>query len=68
VQTDHDGDKLYMTYDGSKDGEVKWVGGTGKFQDISGSGSLSVVAAPEIAPGHFAYTLSYDVTWTHKPK
>ena len=68
VQTDHDGDKLYMTYDGSRTGEIKWVGGTGKFKDISGAGSLSVVAAPESSPGHFAYTLTYEVNWTHKAK
>lgn len=68
VQTDHDGDKLYMTYEGSSNGEIKWVGGTGKFENISGTGSLSVVAAPESAAGHFAYTLTYEVSWTHKPK
>jgi hypothetical protein len=68
VQTDGDGDKLFMTYEGSKSGQIKWIGGTGKYDNVTGSGSLSVVVAPANTPSLFAYTLSYDVTWTHKPK
>ena len=68
VETDSDGDKLYMTYEGGKTGQVKWVGGTGKYQDVSGAGSLSVIVAPNGAPGLFAYTLNHEVSWTHKPK
>jgi hypothetical protein len=68
VQTDGDGDKLFMTYEGSSSGQIKWIGGTGKFKDVGGSGNLGVVAAPGNTPSLFAYTLSYDVTWTNKPK
>jgi hypothetical protein len=68
VQTDADGDKLFMTYDGSKSGQVKWIGGTGKYKDVAGSGNLGVVVAPGATPSLFAYTLNYDVTWTNKPK
>jgi hypothetical protein len=68
VQTDGDGDKLFMTYDGSRSGQIKWIGGTGKYKDVDGSGSLGVVAAPGNTSSLFAYTLTYDVTWTHKPK
>lgn len=68
VQTDGDGDKLFMTYEGSKSGQIKWIGGTGKYKDMQGSGNLSVVVAPGSASSLFAYTLTYDVTWTHKPK
>jgi len=68
VQTDGDGDKLFMTYEGSKSGQIKWIGGTGKYKDVGGSGSLSVVVAPASTSSLFAYTLSYDVTWTNKPK
>lgn len=67
VQLDGDGDKLFMTYEGSKNGQMKWIGGTGKYQDVSGSGNLGVVVAPGGAAGQFAYTLSFDVTWTRKP-
>jgi hypothetical protein len=68
VQTDSDGDKIFMTYEGSKSGQIKWIGGTGKYKDISGSGNLGVVAAPGNTPSLFAYTLNYDVTWTRKPQ
>lgn len=68
IQTDGDGDKLFMTYEGSTTGQVKWIGGTGKYKDIDGAGSLRVIVAPRSAPNLFAYTLSYDVTWTRKPK
>ena len=68
VQTDSDGDKLYMTYAGAGTGEVKWAGGTGKYQGVSGAGALRVDVAPGGTPTQFAYTLSFDVEWTRKPK
>ena len=68
VQTDGDGDKLFMTYEGSKSGQINWIGGTGKYKDVSGSGNLGVVVAPGSTSSLFAYTLNYDVTWTNKPK
>jgi hypothetical protein len=68
VQTDGDGDKLFMTYEGSKSGQIKWIGGTGKYKDVSGSGNLGVVVAPGDTSSLSAYTLNYDVTWTNKPK
>ncbi len=68
VQTDSDGDKLFMTYEGSKSGQIKWIGGTGKYKDVDGSGNLGVVVAPGGSSSLFAYTLNYDVTWTHKGK
>lgn len=68
VQTDGDGDKLFMTYEGTESGQIKWIGGTGKYKDVTGSGSLSVTDAPGNTASLFAYTLSYDVSWTHKPK
>ena len=68
VQTDSDGDKLYMTYEGSKTGEMKWIGGTGKYKDVEGSGDLRVVVAPGFGSKMFAYTLDYDVTWKHTAK
>jgi len=68
VQTDGDGDKLFLTYEGSKTGQFKWIGGTGKYKDVSGSGNLGVVVAPGSTSSLFAYTLNYSVTWTNKPK
>ncbi len=68
VQTDDDGDKLFMTYDGTKNGQMKWIGGTGKYKNVVGSGTLGVVVAPGNTPTLYAYTLNYDVTYTNKPK
>lgn len=68
VETDGDGDKIFVTYEGAKGGQFKWIGGTGKYTDVSGSGSLGVVVAPGSDPSLFAYTLNFDVSWTNKPK
>jgi hypothetical protein len=68
VQIDGDGDQLFMTYEGAESGQVKWIGGTGKYRDIGGSGSLGVIVAPRSTSDLFAYTLSYDVTWARKAK
>ena len=32
VQTDGDGDKVFMTYEGPESGPVEWIGGTGKYK------------------------------------
>ena len=68
VQTDSDGDKLFMTYEGTRSGQIKWIGGTGKYKGVSGAGNLDVVVAPGGTSSQFAYTLSYEVTWSNKPK
>lgn len=68
VQTDGDGDKLFMTYEGPEGGLVEWIGGTGKYADIVGSGTWSVVDAPGNTSSLFAFTLSYDANWKQKEK
>ncbi len=68
VQTDGDGDKLFMTYEGPEGGDIALLGGTGKYKDIAGKGTWSVVDAPGNTSSLFAFTLSYDVTWTQKEK
>jgi hypothetical protein len=68
VQTDGDGDKLFMTYEGPESGPVEWIGGTGKYKDIVGTGTWSVADAPGNTSQLFAFTLTYDVTWTVKEK
>ena len=32
IQTDGDGDKIYMTYEGPESGTLEWIGGTGKYK------------------------------------
>jgi hypothetical protein len=68
IQTDGDGDKVFMTYDGASGGTMKWIGGTGKYKDVSGSGNLKVTAAPGNTANLTSYTLSYNVNWTNKSK
>jgi hypothetical protein len=68
IQTDGDGDKIFMTYQGPEGGDIALLGGTGKYQDITGKGTWSVVDAPGSTPQLFAFTLSYDVTWEIKAK
>ena len=68
VQTDDDGDKLFMTYGGPESGPFEWIGGTGKYKDVVGSGTWSVADAPGNTSNLFAFTLSYDATWTKKEK
>jgi hypothetical protein len=68
VQTDGDGDKLFMTYEGPESGPIRWIGGTGKYKDIVGSGTWTVMDAPGNTATLFAFTLSYDATWTQAEK
>ena len=68
IQTDGDGDKIFMTYEGPESGPVAWIGGTGKYKDIDGSGSWSVADAPGNTSSLFLFTLTYDATWKKKEK
>ena len=68
IQTDGDGDKLYMTYQGPESGPVKWIGGTGKYKDVAGAGTWAVADAPGNTSSLFLFTLTYDATWTPKDK
>ena len=66
IQTD--GDKIFMTYGGPEGGVIALLGGTGKYQDITGKGAWSVVDAPGANAQLFAFTLTYDIDWTRKGK
>jgi hypothetical protein len=68
IQTDGDGDKIFMTYEGPESGSVEWIGGTGKYAGVAGSGTWSVADAPGNTSSLFAFTLSYEATWTRKEK
>lgn len=68
IQTDGDGDKLYMTYEGPESGDIALLGGTGKYKDISGKGKWTVADAPGNTQNLFAFTLTYDVSWTMQQK
>jgi hypothetical protein len=64
VETDADGDKLYLTYEGPESGPVVVLGGTGKFKGIKGQGRWSVADAPGNSASVFAFTFAYDFAWT----
>ena len=68
IETDGDGDKIFMTYEGPEGGVIALLGGTGKYQDITGKGAWSVVDAPGKTDQLFAFTLTYDIDWTTKGK
>ena len=68
IQTDGDGDKIFMIYEGPEGGAVTWIGGTGKYQGITGKGTWSVADAPGNTLQLFAFTLTYDATWEIKGK
>jgi hypothetical protein len=68
VQTDADGDKLFMTYEGPESGTIALIGGSGKYKDIAGAGTWSVTDAPGNNAQLFLFTLNYDVTWAPKAK
>jgi len=68
LQTDGDGDRLFMAYEGPESGPVQWIGGTGKYKDVVGSGSWTVADAPGNSSSLFLFTLSYDVTWMQKER
>jgi hypothetical protein len=66
VQTDGDGDKIFMTYEGSENGPVALIGGTGKYNGIEGSGTWTVTDAPGNTSSQFLFTLDYSVDWRLK--
>ena len=68
TQTDKDGDKLFMTYEGPESGTVALLGGTGKYNAVTGNGNWSVTDAPGNNAQLFLFTLTYDVNWTTKGK
>jgi len=61
VETDADGDKLYLSYEGPESGPVTALGGTGKFAHVKGTGQWKVADAPGNSASVFAFTLEYDL-------
>ncbi len=61
TQTDRDGDHAFTAFDGAA---FKLIGGTGKYDGISGSALYSVTPEPSLEPGRYGYVMKNDVTWT----
>ncbi len=66
AQTDGDGDKFFTHYTGGDDGPVTYIGGTGKYENVSMTGSWAVRDAPALPAGQFAFRLEYKVSWRAK--
>ena len=64
VETDDDGDKLYLSYEGPESGPIQILGGTGKFAAIKGHGQWTVADAPGNTASLFAFTLDYSFDYT----
>ena len=64
IETDGDGDKLYLSYEGPESGPVDVLGGAGKFKGIKGKGQWRVTDAPGNSASLFAFTLDYEFDWT----
>jgi hypothetical protein len=64
VETDGEGDKLFLSYEGPESGPVEVLGGTGKYKGITGKGQWRVADAPGNTASLFAFTLDYDFAWT----
>ena len=66
VETDADGDKIFMSYEGPESGPLSLIGGTGKYAGIEGSGNWAVTDAPGNTPNLFLFTLDFNVDWRFK--
>jgi hypothetical protein len=66
IQTDADGDKIFMSYEGPESGPLSLIGGTGKYVGIEGTGTWTVTDAPGNSPSQFLFTLDYSVDWRFK--
>jgi hypothetical protein len=64
TQTDRDGDHVFTSFDGAK---FKLIGGTGKYNGISGSALYSITPEPSPEPGRYGYLMEHDLTWTNQP-
>jgi hypothetical protein len=63
VETDADGDKLFLTYEGPESGPVDVLGGTGKYKGLTGKGQWTVADAPGNTATLFGFTLDYSFDW-----
>jgi hypothetical protein len=61
VETDADGDKLYLSYEGPESGPIRVLGGSGKYLHVKGDGQWSVIDAPGNTTSLFAFTFTYDL-------
>ena len=66
AQTDGDGDKLFTSYTGPESGPVAYIGGTGKYKNISLEGTWVVHYAPPLPKDQFVFVMEYKIQWQAK--
>ena len=66
AETDGDGDKLFTSYTGPESGPVAYIGGTGKYKNISLEGTWAVRYAPPLPASQFAFVMEYKIQWQAK--
>ena len=64
VETDADGDKLYLSYEGPESGPISVLGGTGKYTHVQGKGQWRVIDAPGNTASLFQFTFEYEIDLT----
>jgi hypothetical protein len=64
VETDKDGDKVFTT---SADKNHYIVGGTGKYQGITGTVPYTFRELHQTASGRYAVVVNHKASWTVKP-
>jgi hypothetical protein len=65
VQTDADGDQIFMTFEASGPGvgDHTILGGSGKFKGITGTAAFKVGPLPGPREGIGMASVAYDVSW-----
>jgi hypothetical protein len=63
IDSDADGDKVFLTYEGPESGPIAVLGGTGKYAGVTGSGTWAVTDAPGNTSAQFLFTLDYTFDW-----
>jgi hypothetical protein len=66
IETDADGDKIFLGYEGPESGLITLIGGTGKYAGLEGSGKWTVTDAPGNTSNQFLFTLDYTLDWRPK--
>lgn len=64
IESDADGDQLFLAYEGAEGGAVDVLGGTGKYKGVKGKGQWTVTDAPGNTAALFGFTLDYEFSWS----
>jgi hypothetical protein len=57
---------LFTSYTGPESGPVAYIGGTGKYKNISLEGTWVVHYAPPLPAGQFVFAMEYKIQWQAK--